>query len=74
MADGALVGVGVSLTLGAEVGVGVGLEVEDPLKVIFGLWLLESVTVKLLVVSWIVKVSVPAFCEVTLKVATPFCA
>lgn len=36
--------------------------------------MLASVTVKLLVVSRIVKVSVPAFIEETVNVATPFCA
>ena len=67
---GLAIGVGVIV----KVGVGVGVTVDEPLKTILGLWLLVSVTVKLLVVSWMVKVSVPAFCEVTVKVATPFWA
>ncbi len=77
--DGVGVGVGVSVTLGVgavvTVGVGVGVVVvEEPLKTMLGELLLESVTAKLLVVSCIVNVSVPAFCETRLKVATPFCA
>ena len=77
---GVLVGVGVRVdggvgvgVAGFEVGVGVGV-LDEPLKTTLGLRLLASVTVKLLVVSWMVKVSVSAFCDVTLKVATPFCA
>ena len=52
----------------------VQLEFPEPLllKVTLGLWLLMSVTVKLLVVSWMVKVSVIEFCELTEKLACPF--
>ena len=67
-------GVGVGVSVGPDVGVGVGVTVDEPLKTMLGLLLLVSVTVKLPVVSCIVKVSVPAFCDVTLKVASPFCA
>jgi len=56
------------------VGVGVGVTADVPVKVMLGLLLLESVTVKLPVSSCTVKVSVPAFCELTLKEACPFCA
>ena len=72
--DGDGIGVGVLVTLGVVVGVDVGVVVDEPLKTTLGLLLLVSVMEKLLVVSWIVKVSVPAFCELTLKVAWPFCA
>ncbi len=70
-------GVGVDeadgLEVGAAVGAGVGVAVEEePLKIMLGLWLLASVTVKLLVVSCTVSVSVPAFWEVTVKLACPF--
>ena len=61
-------GVGVGVTFGVGVGV-----IEDPVKVIVGLLLPASVTVKLLVVSLIKSVSVPAFCELTVKLAVPFC-
>lgn len=69
------VGVGVSDGVWLLVGVGVGVDVgalDDPLKVMLGLLLLTSVTVKLFVSSCMVKVSVPAFCELTLKEACPF--
>lgn len=44
-------------------------EPELPLKVTLGLLFLISVTAKLLVVSWTVKVSVVVFCELTTKLA-----
>ena len=73
--DGDGVGVSELLGLGVGVALGAGVGVDDePLKTMLGLWLLASVTVKLLVVSRIVKVSVPAFVEETVNVATPFCA
>jgi hypothetical protein len=56
---GVTVGPGVGVLVGEDVGVGVGTDEE--VKVTLGLWLLTSVTVKLLVVSWMVKVSIPAF-------------
>ena len=67
------VGVLVGTDVGTVVGVGVGVA-DEPLKIMVGGLLLVSVTAKLLVVSWIVKVSVPAFCDVRLKVAIPFWA
>ena len=71
--DGVGVGEADGLEVGVAVGAGVGVAVEEePLKIILGLWLLASVTVKLLVVSCTVRVSVPAFWEVTVKVALPF--
>ena len=70
---GIVVGVGVGVSAG--LGVGVGVEVSmSPLKTTLGGLLLVSVIAKLLVVSCMVKVSFPAFCEVTVKVACPFCA
>ena len=60
---------GVGIGVGVSVGAGVGVAVDEPLKTTLGLLLLVSVTANELVVSCIVNVSVPAFCEVTVKVA-----
>ncbi len=72
--DGDGVGEPVGLGVGVEVGVRVGVDVDEPLKTTLGLWLLISVIVKLLVVSWTVKVSVILFWELTVKLACPFWA
>ncbi len=71
-AEGA--GEGEELGMGVEVGAGVGVALGEgveagELKFTLGLLLFGSVTVKLLVVSFTVKVSVPAFEEPTLNVA-----
>jgi hypothetical protein len=73
--DGDVVGVGEPVGLGVGVALGAGVGVDgEPLKTTLGLLLLVSVTANELVASRIVKVSVPAFCEVTVKVACPFWA
>lgn len=72
MGEGIVVGVGVSagVSVGSGVVVGVGVA-DEAVKVIDGLLLLTSVIVKLPVSSCIVKVSVPAFAELTEKEACP---
>ena len=45
---------------------------DDPLKVITGLWLFTSVTVKFLVVSCTTSVTVPESCELTENFTSPF--
>ena len=66
--------VGVSVGVGEGVPVGWGVEVfAGALNTTLGLLLFVSVTVNEFVVSCTVNVLVPAFSDVTVKLAWPFC-
>lgn len=76
IAVGALVGldVGELVDAGVNEGEDVGAVADEPLKTTLGLWLFASVMLKELVVSLTLRLTVPAFWEITEKLACPFCA